>query len=358
MTVETRRLHLMLPLLVAAALLCCAGTAAATAEDDYEQWVQSECRDFFAGRFTHSCADPDLGAVRLERIEHGAEFHREGEFVSPEYKAAAPFDAFFISWRATCPAGDRLELFVRLGDGERNYSDWIPVVSESDRVLAADARYLQYRARLVSGDGRTTPALESVAVSFADLYEEMKNLSPEPVDYAVTPGAPAIIERAEWGAVAPSKPYTTQRPKAIILHHSWLPNASQYTGAATIRGIQHYHMTGDTTGWIDIGYHFLIGTDGKIYRGRPETALGSHCIPNTDKIGICCIGDYDPGRDPLTPATYASLKKLVPYLATKYGISRVQLYGHRDFSTKTCPGETVYVKLPELKDHMRKVLGK
>ncbi len=165
----------------------------------------------------------------------------------------------------------------------------------------------------------------------------MKNLNPEPVDYALTLAAPAIVEREDWGAVKPSSAYSTQTPKAIILHHSWMPNASQYTGAATIKGIQNYHMTDPKTGWIDIGYHFLIGPDGKIYRGRPETALGSHCIPNTDKIGICCIGDHDPGKDPLTPATYAALKKRIPHLASKYKISKVELYGHRDFSTKICP---------------------
>lgn len=349
-------LRLMLPLLLVA-LLFCAAPAAATG-DDYEMWVQSEARHFFPGAFTNTCADPEIPAVTLERAAHGGTYPAEGEYLSPEYRADRPFDALFLSYRAACAGKDALRLFVRVADETKRYSDWVEMASETDRVFAAEHRYFQYKALFASADGRTTPTLSSVAVSFADLYEEMKELSAEPVDYNALAAAPEIIEREAWGAVKPSGGYAEQTPEAIILHHSWLPSAAQYTGAATIRGIQNYHMTGATTGWIDIGYHFLIGPDGKIYRGRPETAVGSHCVPNSNKIGICCIGDHDPGKDPLTPASYAALKKLVPYLATKYRISRTQLYGHRDFSPKTCPGETVYVKIPELKTFMLKLLGK
>ncbi|MCK5685603.1 N-acetylmuramoyl-L-alanine amidase, partial [bacterium] len=146
-------------------------------------------------------------------------------------------------------------------------------------------------------------------------------------------------------------------PAAIILHHSWIPTVAQYNGASTIRGIQNYHMNDVNTGWADIGYHFLIGPDGLIYRGRPENAIGAHCIPNSDKIGICCIGNFDPEKDPLPEKTYESLKKLLPYLASKYKVSTSMLFGHRDFSPKTCPGETVYQKLPELKKVIETDLG-
>jgi len=332
--------------------------ARSTEMDDYHRWVQAGVADFFAGEFRNATTDPESGAVVLKRLDHGAEYAAEGEFVSPAFKAERPFDALFVSWRDACAAGERVEVLVRVGDANKVYGEWFPPAKESDRVFASNHHYIQYKVRLSSETGRTTPAFKSIAFYYTDLYEEMKNLDPEPVDYQMSLAAPAIVEREAWGAAKPSSSYTPQAPKAIILHHSWLPNASQYTGAATIRGIQDYHMNDPKTGWIDIGYHFLIGPDGKIYRGRPETALGSHCVPNTDKIGICCIGDYDPGKDPLTPAMYESVKKLVPYLAAKYKIAKSELYGHRDFSPKTCPGDTIYVKIPELRANMKLVLGK
>ncbi len=360
MTLPFTRLHTapLLLLLALLALLAGAGPAPAAEMEDYKIWVQSEARDFYAGTFSGTCADPEKGSVTLARLDHAPEFAREGEFVSPVYKTDGPFDACFVSWRDTRAAGERVEVFVRVGDAAGTMGEWVPVAKESDRVFPADRRTIQYKVRLASASGRTSPEFRSIAFYFADLYDRMKTHTAIPVDYATTLAEPAIIEREAWGAAKPSAAYTPQSPKQIILHHSWLPNASQYTGAATIRGIQDYHMNDPKTGWIDIGYHFLIGPDGKIFRGRPETALGSHCVPNTDKIGICCIGDYDPGKDPLTPAMYESVKKLVPYLAAKYKISKSELYGHRDFSPKTCPGETVYVKIPDLKSFMSKVLGK
>jgi hypothetical protein len=63
-----------------------------------------------------------------------------------------------------------------------------------------------------------------------------------------------------------------------------------------VRGIQGFHQNG--RGWIDIGYHFLIGPEGIIYQGRPENVRGAHATPNTNKVGICLIGDYQGGHLP------------------------------------------------------------
>jgi hypothetical protein len=56
---------------------------------------------------------------------------------------------------------------------------------------------------------------------------------------------PPIISRQEWGARPPKSSYTSHKVQRIVLHHSWIPNQSQYKGAASIRGIQSYHMDGD-----------------------------------------------------------------------------------------------------------------
>lgn len=334
-----------------------AGAVWATTENDYSMWVNSGFRDFFHGEFTNVCADPDRDSLLLKKVDHSSDYYASGEFISPVYKADKGFDGLFVSWIDACESSDQLRVFIRVGDDGRKFGEWAEVHRESELLFGENHNYIQYKISMTSESQKTTPELKSLAISYADLYDEMKDLKPETTDYPVMAATPEIIERAAWGAAKPNGSYASQVPTAIILHHSYIPNVSQYKGAASIRGIQNYHMNDPHTGWTDIGYHFLIGPDGKIYRGRPENAVGSHCVPNSNKIGICCIGDYDPDKDPLPAKLYASLQKLLPYVASKYKISKSRLYGHRDFSSKTCPGETVYQKLPELKKLMVKFLG-
>lgn len=156
-----------------------------------------------------------------------------------------------------------------------------------------------------------------------------------------------IIERNEWGARKSKNDYSPHEIDSIIIHHSWSPDQESYHEANTIAGIQNFHM--DTRGWDDVGYHYLVGPDGLIFRGRPELVSGAHCVPNHGKLGICLIGNYDPRFDPLPKEGWKALKELTIAISSKYDVPPDRLYGHRDFSHKSCPGEAVYEKFPELK---------
>jgi len=68
------------------------------------------------------------------------------------------------------------------------------------------------------------------------------------------------------------------------------------------------------------------------------------------------IGDFDPGQDPVTPEAYAALLDLVTWLTSEYGISTQEFYGHRDFSTKSCPGDEVYHRLDAIKTEVKRRL--
>lgn len=177
---------------------------------------------------------------------------------------------------------------------------------------------------------------------------------PEEFDPKVIWTKPAVVARSTWGARPPKSNYTQHSPQRIIVHHSYIPNQSQYKGATSIRGIQNYHMDHADTKWADIGYHFLIGPEGTIYQGRPETVVGAHCSPNTNSVGICLIGDYDANKDTLTPASERALLDLMSWLASNYRINpETNIFGHCDFSTKSCPGATVYQKLPTFKNTVK-----
>ena len=159
-----------------------------------------------------------------------------------------------------------------------------------------------------------------------------------------------VLERKHWGAREPKGKYRRHRPNAIVIHHSWRPAREHYREISTISGIQRYHMYSAYTGWDDIGYHYLIGPEGIVYKGRPESVIGAHCVPNTGKVGICLIGNYDQGYDPIDPETWQVLEKLVLEIASRNDIPPDRLYGHRDFSSKSCPGYEVYRRLWNLQE--------
>jgi len=233
-------------------------------------------------------------------------------------------------------------------DGEYHFSSVNTVSAYQMMFVVTDPEKGDTRLNAVTVNGNYIPeeAME---------YYMQKPLPFQPQKVVARP---AIVSRAAWGARPPKNAYTQHQVQRLIVHHSWIPNQSQYKGAASIRGIQSYHMDDPQTSWTDIGYHFLIGPEGTIYEGRPETVVGAHCSPNTNSVGICLIGDYDPNKDPIPPVMEQSLLNLLSWLASKYNVDpRVNLYGHCDFSTKSCPGKNVYDRLPQYKEEILKAIG-
>ena len=64
-------------------------------------------------------------------------------------------------------------------------------------------------------------------------------------------------------------------PVGVIGHHTAGGRCSSYSACVSqMKGMQNYHM--DSLGWVDIGYQFVIGEDGRIYEGRGPWRQGSH----------------------------------------------------------------------------------
>jgi hypothetical protein len=125
----------------------------------------------------------------------------------------------------------------------------------------------------------------------------------------------------------------------VVVHHSALPVEQ---GPAEIQAL---HM--DKSGYADIGYHFLIGTDGTLYEGRPIQLRGAHTQGfNTGTIGVVLLGNFE-NTDP-TQQQLQTLNQLIRFLINRYGITH--LAGHHDFNPEitVCPGTNLYKLLPNL----------
>jgi N-acetylmuramoyl-L-alanine amidase len=94
-------------------------------------------------------------------------------------------------------------------------------------------------------------------------------------------------------------------------------------------------------GWLDIGYHFVIKTNGDIETGRELNAVGAHVKGhNSTSVGICMVGGVNAKGEPennFTKAQFDSLRNLLMDLKIVYPDATI--VGHRDFAgvNKACP---------------------
>ena len=152
-----------------------------------------------------------------------------------------------------------------------------------------------------------------------------------------------------------------RHPKATVLHHCWRPNAAQYRGISTIRGIQSCHMAGAFPSGIAANVY--CGCDGAIFNARPLSwqnwahayverswadcyepariiAGGDRAWFNTYGFGVETVGDFDV-EDPTTSRAMATSLDVIALVHKLYTIPVERCFLHRDVAAKTCPGKRV-----------------
>lgn len=118
----------------------------------------------------------------------------------------------------------------------------------------------------------------------------------------------------------------------IIIHCT----ATKAGRAVAVKEIDSWHRS---RGFRGIGYHYVIGLDGKVERGRDESVAGAHCKGhNSHSIGVCYVGGLDAAgksADTRTQAQRKSLQQTVAMLLRRYPGATV--HGHYEFANKACP---------------------
>lgn len=159
--------------------------------------------------------------------------------------------------------------------------------------------------------------------------------------------ADGIVGAQTWAALGVTQ--SARKVDQIILHCTATPEGEDFT----VEQIRQMHLA---RGFSDVGYHFIIGRDGKIHAGRPEAIAGAHCTGhNTRSIGVSLVGgcperivpDWNKkSKDTRTLAQRSALEKLVKELLKRYPGSTV--HGHNEFANKACPSFNVKTWLTEV----------
>lgn len=139
----------------------------------------------------------------------------------------------------------------------------------------------------------------------------------------------------EFKAYISSFNFAPLNPTKIVLHHTWRPTTQEWKGQKSINGLKSFY---EGKGW-SAGPHLFIGEDG-IWLFSPLNNTGIHSGEgNTKSIGIEIVGDYD--NQQWAGKTKENVIGAVKALMIKLGIKADGIHFHRDYSTKSCPGNAI-----------------
>lgn len=166
---------------------------------------------------------------------------------------------------------------------------------------------------------------------------------PAPVR-SVQPVVSGIMPRSAWTNGQPrwnvSKPLNGVR--RITIHHDAL-NTEGGRGTAfaiqRLNSIRGSHMSRGRE-WVDIGYHYIIDPDGRVWEGRPVSIEGAHVKANNEhNLGIMVMGNFDQQRP--TSAQLETLDGFVAAQARFYRVPPSRIFTHQEIMSTACPGRNL-----------------
>ena len=253
------------------------------------------------------------------------------------------------------------------------------------------ARSIHWRPVRPAGGG----FIGTVRLDYLNTLDGARDL----VEVPTTTGAraasstPSIVTRAEWGANESLKRTSGgcrrrfYRVQQLFVHHTAGSNFDRHP-KATMRAIYWYHTV--SRGWCDVGYNFVIGSDGRIYEGRwarrykswevhssedsaGRAVAGAHVSNfNSGTVGISLMGNFEIA--PVPPAMRRALARLLAWEVDRHNLSALGFHtyknpetgarrrlqyisGHRDAGSTSCPGRNLYSSLPGIRRDTKAVIG-
>ena len=150
-----------------------------------------------------------------------------------------------------------------------------------------------------------------------------------------------LLKRSSWTNTKVKSNITKMGSvnKITVHHSSEAASATNISDKELINRIAKYHR--NKKNWAAIGYHYIIGRDGRVYEGRPVQYQGAHASGwNRNNIGIVVLGDFNKVK-PSAKQTQ-TLYSLLNDLRQRYKLSHTKVFGHQHLGQTLCPGKYLY----------------
>lgn len=162
-----------------------------------------------------------------------------------------------------------------------------------------------------------------------------------------------IFEKNIWGGREVNKTALPMRHPAthVIISHTAGRTCDSFDKcSSTMQQIQSYQVS---SGFSDIGYNFLIGSDGNIYVGRGWDVRNFH---TDSSVAICFMGNYV--FDELNPSMIEAAQELINYGIVLNNISpSYVLVAHNQTYATDSPGKNVYKEIKTWRNFDPKYIG-
>ena len=311
-----------------------------------------------------------------------------GWWTSPVLRAPRRFDLIGLRWAN----GSHAEAQVRARRRGGKWTRWVTLHPTGDHgpdrgrvpagtdpafTGAADEFQLRLRGAPRALRARFVRALPTATVArrLARRVRNRRGARAAKVPQAGAP--PAMVSRSAWGAdsVPPREPPLYGEVQLAFVHHT--VNANDYgpeDSAGIVLAIARYHRDGN--GWNDIGYNFLVDKYGQIFEGRAggidQAVVGAQAQGwNSTSTGVACLGTFSEVAQ--TPAGLDALARVIGWKLTVHAVptqgaitvvsaggetnrypsgtpvSFERISGHRDGNNTSCPGDSLYAQLAQLR---------
>ncbi len=158
-----------------------------------------------------------------------------------------------------------------------------------------------------------------------------------------------LVPRSTWtdAKIGPKREPMGKVLKITVHHTDEGERLAEVPDAELLKRIDNYHREGRH--WPSIGYHYLVGRDGEIcniYEGRPAQFKGTHTLHNnSNNLGIAVMGDFMHKLP--TPKQLRALRAFLDDSRSRFSVSLTQVYGHRELSASSCPGDALFAWLKD-----------
>jgi len=165
-----------------------------------------------------------------------------------------------------------------------------------------------------------------------------------------------ILSRADWGAKPPVAEMKRHKPGRITIHHTATLQKPERPLKDKMQALQKFSQNEGTLGngkpkpaWPDVPYHFYIDCSGAVAEGRDVNAVGdtNTGYDPTGHVLVVLEGNFE--EEQVTDAQWATLRKMVFWLAGRYQVAPANVQGHLDYAQTLCPGKDLQRRLAELR---------
>ena len=154
------------------------------------------------------------------------------------------------------------------------------------------------------------------------------------------------MAHSEWSARAKPGKLLMLPTANVVMHHAYRPDLSATATVAqertAMRQMDTFHAD---KGWGGIAYNWCVFQSGRIYEGRGNEGVGTHCVGmNHKSLGILvCI---DGQQHAMTGHAIEAVRDVIRQAIARKALARdYKIGGHRDYDKRTCPGDKMYGQL-------------